>query len=870
MHTLDAEQPLQSLTTREREILRCLAERLSNQEIADRLYLSLKTVKWYNTQIFEKLGVANRAAAIRQFEAAARTHAATPLKTNLPNQATPFVGRDSELRDLAALLADPAVRIITILAPGGMGKTRLALEVAARRAHDYAGSACFVSLAQLRAPADLVTAIGGSLGLGFYGTGAPQQQLLDFLRGQELLLVLDNFEHLLAGAALVAMILEAAPGVTVLITSRERLKLSGETVYTLGGMRIPDSHEDLLTCDSVQLFLDHARRVRRDFAVDDAASLARIAQLTQGMPLGLVLAAAWADVLAPAQIAEEISRGIDALEQDMPDLPARHRSIRAVFDPTWERLNAGQRDAFMKLSVFRGGFTREAAQAAAGADLHMLAALVAKSLLQTLPNQRYAIHELLRHYGESRLDTSGMATAAHTTHAAFFMDFLAQREADVKGRRQLAALQEITDDFQNIHNAWVWALTHEQFAAIDCALECLAIAGELTGRLLETRALLQQGADNAAVHRQMLWERMVVRLSRLDYALRSTGDHEVVEAILGRARTRDDLLEIAWCLWVLAAHAAICGRDDLAESQLEELIALSATTGNDYLRAQGLTSISWRYSNRGEVARAVDCLRESIAIRRSVGDVKNLGFATVQLSWMIFDLLQDAVTAESLLDEQIVLQDSAGTTSILPLLLGTKAAMTFWRNERAAALKLAQQGLEIARHQDYLGGKSMCQGVLAMAENCDAHDRQSQRLYEEIASPAPNALSGFLAHWGSSMASFRLRDTIGALRSLIRALGIACRFKSLTFQTMCLPLAAVIYLGKDDPVRATEHLGYCFAQPPHLTAWLHHWPLLTALRVHLQSQLGVEAYTAAWARGQALKLNTEAARLLAELQPIDC
>jgi predicted ATPase/DNA-binding CsgD family transcriptional regulator len=409
-------QPLESLTDREREILACLAQRLSNQEIADKLYLSIKTVKWYNTQIFEKLGVKNRAEAIKFFTSTAHTGLPTQPRTTFPAQVTPFIGRETEVRDLSSLLHDPNVRIITILAPGGMGKTRLAIESATRSAEQLAAQAYFVPLTQIVSPADLVTAIGSALGLSFYSAGEAKKQLFDFLRGQNVLLVLDNFEHLLAGALLVAELVAAVPGVKVMITSREKLYLSGETIYRLDGMRVPESSADplalnpltfdppefdLLTFDSVQLFLYQARRVQRSFTVDDAASIVRIAQLTQGMPLGLVLAGAWADVLSPVQIADEISHGLDVLQQEFHDVPARHRSVRAVFDPTWERLNESQRELFMKLSVFRGGFTHEAAQAVAAGDPRMLFVLVGKSLIQPQPNQRFTIHELLRQYGES-------------------------------------------------------------------------------------------------------------------------------------------------------------------------------------------------------------------------------------------------------------------------------------------------------------------------------------------------------------------------------------------------------------------------------------------------------------------------------------
>ncbi len=865
---------VKSLTERERTILACLAERLSNQEIADRLCLSLKTVKWYNTRIFEKLGVNNRAEAVRQFNSVAPRALTTQPKTSLPAQVMPFIGREFELHELASLLADPNVRIITLLAPGGMGKTRLAVETAARCRENFTDGVCFVSLAQIRSHADLVTAISSAIGLHLYGSGEPKQQLFDFLRRQMLLLILDNFEHLLAGTPLVAELIEAAPNSKVLITSREKLNLSSETVYALGGMTVPETGADPGSSDAVQLFLFHAHRVRRNFTPDDPSSIVRIAQLTQGMPLGLMLAASWADVLSPVEIADEISRGIDVLHQDMWDVPARHRSMRAVFDPTWERLTERQRDVFMKLSVFRGGFTREVAQAVAGADLCMLSALTGKSLIQLQPNRRYAVHELLRQYGESQLDASSAASSTHAAHSAFFMDFLAQREADVKGRRQLAALREISDDFENIRTAWLWSLAHHEFAAIDRALECLVIAGDIMGRALETQALLQHSAACLADDAPTLWERIIVRLAhlniiRLDNALWNSRYFELVEKILGHARERNDADEIAWCMWVLGGlEVQVNKSDQQAQPPYEEMIRLCRTMGNDYLLAQGLTDICWRYANNGEIARAVKSLRESIAIRQHIGDVKNLDNAIHQLSWMIFDLLQEAETAEVMLDEQITVQYRAGTTSMLPLMMGVRAAMAFWRNDVDVARRLAQKGLQIAGNQNYSGGKRMCQSVLGLLEGYAGNYQQAQLFCQDIPASGFATLTFFLSHWVLALTSYSLDDAIGSRRSITTALHIACRYKSPTFQGMCLVLVAVMYLAKNNPQRAVEYLGFCFSQPPHLTGWLHNWPLLNDVRMRLQSRLDTATYSAAWMRGQTLDLNATAANALAELQAL--
>ena len=404
------------LTSREHEILACLAEGLSNQEIANRLYLAEKTVRWYNSQIYDKLGVGSRQEAVARAQVLGLLNVSADArriagKHNLPVQATPFVGRRDELDALATLLNDPNTRLITILAPGGMGKTRLSLEAARMQVGRYVDGVFFVALAPLSSSGDMVTTIAENIGFSFYGANTPAQQLIDFLRERSMLLVLDNFEHLLDGASLIGDLVQVAPGIRVLTTSRERLNLRGETVYVLRGLAFPprETPFDVLEYEAVKLFMQSAHRLRPDFELQahDLDHLARICRLTAGMPLGIELAAGWVDVLSLEQIAVELQRGLDILETEIRDVPERQRSLRATFGRTWVRLSDEEQRVFMRLSVFRGGFTVDAAQVVADADVRALRRLVNKALVQTAAGDRHDIHELLCQFAAEKLAASG-------------------------------------------------------------------------------------------------------------------------------------------------------------------------------------------------------------------------------------------------------------------------------------------------------------------------------------------------------------------------------------------------------------------------------------------------------------------------------
>ncbi len=385
------------------------------------------------------------------------------VPSTLPAATTPFVGRNLQIRQLIELISDRDARLVTILAPGGMGKTRLALEVAARLGQAYVDGVFFVPLAALSSPDMLVHAIAENTDYRFQPDSRdPFQQLLDFLRPKALLLVLDNFEHLLEAAPQVTQILQAAPEVAVLVTSRERLNLNSETVYNISGMSYPldEAENNIWDYEAAQLFQQSVHRVQPnfDFGEADQPLVARICQLVEGMPLALMLAAAWIEVLPLSDIAEEISSSIDFLSAEMRDAPQRQWSIQAVFEPTWNRLSDSQRAVLMKLSVFKGGFTRRAAQHIAGASLPVMYELVNKTLVVHIEEDRYTMHELLRQVAEQKLIAYGEVQPLYDAHCAYYADAMRTRLPDLKGARQLETLHDIEIDLENVRAAWQRAI----------------------------------------------------------------------------------------------------------------------------------------------------------------------------------------------------------------------------------------------------------------------------------------------------------------------------------------------------------------------------------------------------------------------------
>lgn len=490
---------LEPLTNREMEVLTLLANGASNQEIATTLFLELSTVKWHNSQIYDKLQAKNRKDAIVRaqtlgiLETKSSTISAQILH-NLPADTLPFIGRESEIHELVQLLTSERYRLITILGAGGMGKTRLAIELGWRLIHHFLDGVYFVPLAAVASTEQIVTTIAGILGFKFSSSEQPQQQLFNYLQQQQqMMLIIDNFEHLLDSGELLTDMLHHAPKIKLLVTSREKLNVVGEVVHFLNGLAIPvdESLAAIAAADSVKLFIEAAQRTGVEVHEQEMVIAGRICQLLEGMPLGILLAAAWVDTLSLAEIETELKMGLGILEADLRDVPARQHSIKTVFDYSWRRLTIEEQNGFVRLSVFRGGFTRDAAQRITGISLHDLQRLVHTSFIQHQPSGRYIIHELMRQYGEQKLKTADEYEHVCETHAQYFAEFMTPLGSVGWEQATPDMLEKVQADFENVRTAWFFQAERKNIAELRRFLDGVWLFLDLYSRSQEAIELLE-------------------------------------------------------------------------------------------------------------------------------------------------------------------------------------------------------------------------------------------------------------------------------------------------------------------------------------------------------------------------------------------
>jgi predicted ATPase/class 3 adenylate cyclase len=384
-----------------------------------------------------------------------------PLKTldrhvdHVPVPPTPFVGRERELALLQRLLSDPGVRLITLVGLGGMGKTRLAIEAAHQNSASFQGT-YFVSLALARSSDDLLFGIAEALGYPFVGEKAPVVQLGAYVADKPLLLVLDNFEHLVDSAPVLTDLQARAPALKLLVTSRERLNLAGEGALPIDSVDVPTttSGDQWEVSSAIQLFLQSAQRVQPEFALHGNEDEAlRICQLVEGMPLAIELAAAWVRLLPCAQIVARLERSADFLASSRRDAPERHRSLRAVFDSSWDLLAPDEQAALARLAMLRGAFDLDAAEAVGGAELPLVASLSDKSLLQPDSKGGYALHELTRQYAAERLAQEPDVAALRERAITYLTDDAERARAAAAPSRVAALLAQAVSIAQDAGRA---------------------------------------------------------------------------------------------------------------------------------------------------------------------------------------------------------------------------------------------------------------------------------------------------------------------------------------------------------------------------------------------------------------------------------
>jgi predicted ATPase/DNA-binding CsgD family transcriptional regulator len=541
---------------------------------------------------------------------------------NLPQQATTFMGRDRELSEIAGFLADPTCRLLTLVGSGGIGKTRLALQTATSQQPYFADGAAFVALTALESPDFLPAAIGAALEIPFFGAQEPLLQLMNYLCDKHMLLVMDNFEHLLDGIGCLTELLQTSPRLKIMATSRERLNLLEEWVFVVDGLSYPavpvtNSLEDY---GAVQLFVQRARQVQHHFALSDHVhAVLSICRQVEGMPLGLELAASWLRVMSCEQVAARMASNLDFLTTPLRNMPERHRSLRVVFQQSWSLLSAEEQAVLRRLALFHGGFDFEAAADVTGATLAVLAGLGDKSLLRMDATGRYDLHELLRQYAGEKLAESGESHATTQRYLAYFTTLAETGEAHAYGREQVVWYDKLEVEMDNLRAILIWSINNHEIEIGLRIAAALRWVWEMRGYLAEgltwfKRLLSINSAASPSVRAKALHRASELAGQLADEPQAMLWIHEALHL----SRSTNDRLSLAWSL----STAAYFTEQDMHQAMvmLEESLVLFRELKDALGLSHTLRRLAGCALEHHKYDYAVDLLEQALLNDRQAGD----------------------------------------------------------------------------------------------------------------------------------------------------------------------------------------------------------------------------------------------------------
>ncbi len=782
-----------------------------------------------------------------------------PVHHNLPVHRSAFFGRQDELADIQKHLLETKARLISVIGPGGIGKTRLAIAAGAALAAHFPQGVFLIPLAPLETADQILITLAEILDVQNLVADNAKEQLLNYLKRKQMLLIFDNYEHLLPQVDFIADIVEAAPNVQMIVTTRQRLNLGAELVYTLRGMSYPaisDSElEKLAAYDAVQLLVGHARNIRPevDIETEEYEHIIRICHLVEGMPLALVLAANWLNMLSFAEIAEEIEESLDFLESERGDLPLRQRSVRAVFNGSWARLPKAAQETFARLTVFRGGFSREGARAVCKTSLRDLRTLVNSSFVTVSTTGRYEVHELMRQLGAEQLAAMGTADSTKTDHSNYYLSLLAKLEEDLRGNRQIEGLFQILADFDNIRSAWNWALRQGDRQGINQAQECLHLFFDMQGRYGEGRAFFRRAKEafgpGPGEEVDATYGRILTRYGFLGIIIGRPRDGISADLQRGLAIAieHDDRHEIA------INHLAQSSLLEDLEVDLERYLEakqIFEELKDDFYLSRACVHLSNCYGFLNDLDNAKFYVEEGVRISRSTGSIVNLALALgnlseIEITFGQYELakehIEEALKSAEKIHAWLLVSFGYCISGFNHLLVG----------EMSEAEKGIRKGLTLAEEFDHLYLKAFSLSMLSLWAGLTGQANSGLEWGRESEALAANNMMGLvLVPWGMSVNYSRLGRWKEAAEALVNA------FKEAESQSLPAPLvwlmgsAALIAAEKGELKTAVRFLSIAKNHPFGATDWMMAWPHQAELEANLRDKLDKADFEAAWADGE--------------------
>jgi len=792
--------------------------------------------------------------------------------SHLPLTFTRFFGRAKELAWLQEALVQPETRLVTMTGSGGCGKTRLALEAARQSLQPFGGAVWFVPLQALATPGLIPGAVADALQLPRSPHIEPLDQAVEALSRQPSLLVLDNFEHLAGeGALVLRTLLQRVPTLTCLVTSRQTLDLSGEAEFFVAPLPTPSGEgtpEGLMTCDSVQLFVDRAQAARPDFQVTpaNARAVSALCDRLEGIPLALELAGARAQVLTPAQMLGQLEHRFEFLVTRKRDVPDRHRTLRAAVDWSYQSLTPELQRFFRQLSVFRGGWTVEAAAAVCEEPkaLECLEQLRECSLIlldegaEEAGEVRFRLLETLREYGEKQL-TEEEANALGQRHAECYLELAEKADAQDRGPQAKEWLDRLEREHDNLRAALAWLQEAPGVAQTQLRLaRALLHFWNFRGYLSEGRAHLDE-----ALRRPDATAATKARAGALSGAsglAGRQGDFAAARALaeegLSISRELEEASEVAACLAKLGGVAMVLGRYAAAKAMLEEALGIWRGLGDRPGVASALNNLGMLAWYEGDHAASRPLYQEALGMYREEGDRSNAATCLANLGDEALTR-GDYAAAKGMYEESLALFREVGHGQAVSSSRVNLGYLALAEGDNASAAALLEEALTSARELGELGTVANCLRDLGVVARHQGDFARARALGEEALAMS-RRLGDRLAIAACLLTLACTADGLGdhaTARALLREAGDAYReLGSRTNIPEYLEATASFCAADGEADRAARLFGAAQALREKMGI-----PLEPSDRAEYErtvaaarAALGDEAFAAAWAEGRAM------------------